>query len=145
MKIQWFSFKNRHLNMSSAESQPFYWGLIVLAHWGRVTHICVSKLNVIGSDNGLSPDRRQAIIWTNGILSIEPLGTNLSEIWIEIQTFSFQKRRLNMSSAKCRPFCSGLIVWNVNLLTLLLAADHSTLCGRTPEVGVTYIIHPFPI
>ena len=33
-----------------------------LTHWGRVTHICVSKLNIIGSDNGLPPDRRQAII-----------------------------------------------------------------------------------
>ena len=26
-----------------------------LTHWGRVTHICVSKLAIIGSDNGLSP------------------------------------------------------------------------------------------
>ena len=44
-----------------------------LTHWGRVTHICVSKLTIIGSDNGLSPDRRQAIIWTNaGILLIGP-------------------------------------------------------------------------
>ena len=48
-----------------------------LTHWGRVTHICVSKLTIIGSDNGLSPGRRQAIIWTNaGILLIGPLGTN---------------------------------------------------------------------
>ena len=40
-----------------------------LTHWGRVTHICVSELSIIGSDNDLSPDRRQAIIWTNaGIL-----------------------------------------------------------------------------
>ena len=47
------------------------WGL---THWGRVRHICVSKLTIIGSDNGLSPDRRQAIIWTNaGILLIGPL------------------------------------------------------------------------
>ena len=37
----------------------------VLTHWGRVTHICVSKQTIIGSDNGLSPDRLQAIIWTN--------------------------------------------------------------------------------
>ena len=34
-------------------------------HLGRVTHICVGKLIIIGLDNGLSPDRRQAIIWTN--------------------------------------------------------------------------------
>ena len=76
-----------------------------LTHWGRVTHICISKLTIIGSDNGLSPDRRQAIIWTNaGILLIGPLGTNFSEIPIEILTFSFKKMRLKVSSAKRRPF-----------------------------------------
>ena len=59
--------------------------LFMLIHWGRATHICVTKLTIIGSDNGLSPGRRQAIIWTNaGILLIEPLGTNFSEILIEI-------------------------------------------------------------
>ena len=57
-----------------------------LTHWGRVTHICISKLTVVGSDNGLPPSRRQAIIWTNdGILLIGPLGINLSEILIEIE------------------------------------------------------------
>ena len=35
-----------------------------LTHWGRATHICVSKLATIGSDYGLSPWRRQAIIRT---------------------------------------------------------------------------------
>ena len=84
---------------------------LALTHWGRVTHICVSKLTIIGSDNGLSPDRRQAIIWTNaGILLIGPLGTNFSEILIEILTFSFKKMRLKVSSAKRRPFCLGLNV-----------------------------------
>ena len=74
-----------------------------------MTHICVSKRTIIGSDNGLSPSRRQAIIWNNaGLLLIEPLGTNVSEISIRIQTFSFKKLHLNMSSAKWRPFCLGL-------------------------------------
>ena len=42
------------------------------------------KLAIIGSDNGLSPDRRQPIIWTNaGILLIGPLWTNFSDISIE--------------------------------------------------------------
>ena len=60
----------------------------VLTHWGLVTYICVSKLTIIGSDNGLSPSRRQAIILTNaGMLLIGPLGTNFSEILIEINTF----------------------------------------------------------
>ena len=45
--------------------------LIYLTHWGRVTYIGVSKLTIIGSDNGLSPARRQAINWINaGILLI---------------------------------------------------------------------------
>ena len=82
-----------------------------LTHWGRVTHICVSKLTIIGSDNGLSTGRRQAIIWKNaGILSIGFLGTNFSEILIEILTFAFKKMRLKVSSAKWRPFCLGLNV-----------------------------------
>ena len=55
-----------------------------------MTHIiCVYNVTIIGSDNGLTHGRRQAIIWTNvGILLIEPLGTNFSEIVIEIITFS---------------------------------------------------------
>ena len=82
-----------------------------LTHWGRVTHICVSKLTIIGSDNGLSPGRRQAIIWTNaGKLLIRPLGTNFNEMLIEIHSFSLMKMRLKVSSAKWRPFCLGLNV-----------------------------------
>ena len=62
------------------------------AHWGRGTHICVDKLTIIGSDNGLSPERHQSIIWTNaGILYIWPLATNFSEIVIEIQHFHWRK------------------------------------------------------
>ena len=79
-----------------------------LTHWGWVMHICVSKLTIIGSDNGLSPGRRQTIIWTNaGILLIRPLGTNFSEILIGVHTFSFRKMELKMSSAKWRPFVSA--------------------------------------
>ena len=53
-----------------------------LTHWSRMTHICLSKLTIIGSDNGLSPDRRQAIIWTNvGILLIGTLATNFNFIF----------------------------------------------------------------
>ena len=79
-----------------------------LTHWGRVMHICVSKVTIIGSDNGLSPGRRQATIWSNaGILLIRPLGTNFCEILIGVQTFSFRKMELKMSSAKWRPFVSA--------------------------------------
>ena len=76
-----------------------------------MTHICVSKFTIIGSDNGWSPGRRQAIIWTNaGILLIWSLGTNFSEIWIEIQMSPFKKMHLKMPSGKWRPSCLGLNV-----------------------------------
>ena len=82
-----------------------------LTHWGRVTHICVGKLTIIGSDNGLSPGRCQAIIWTNaGILLIRPLGTNFSEILIKITTFSFKKKHSKVLSGKRRPSCLCLNV-----------------------------------
>ena len=54
-----------------------YVGLAVkaLSHWGRVMHKRVGNLTIIGSDNGLSPGRRQAIIWTSvRILLVGPLG-----------------------------------------------------------------------
>ena len=78
----------------------------VLTHWGQVMHICISiLLNIIASDNGLSPGKYQAIIWTNdGILLTGPRGTNFSEIFSEIWTFSFKIMHLNVSSAKGWPF-----------------------------------------
>ena len=90
-----------------------------LTHWGRVTHICVSELPIIGSDNGLSPGRRQAIIWTNaGILLIRTLGINFSEILSKIHTFSFKKMYLKISSAKRQPFCLELNVLTSNKRTI---------------------------
>ena len=82
-----------------------------------MTHICVSKLTITGSNNGLSPNWRQAIIWTNdGILLIGTLGTNFSEIFIEILAFSFKKMRLKVSSAKWQPFCLGPNVLKTDFL-----------------------------
>ena len=87
----------------------FVTDLSFLTHCGWVTHICVSELTIFGSDNGLSPSRRLAIIWSNGgILLIRNLGTNFSEILSEIYTFSFKKIHLKFSSRKWSPFCLGL-------------------------------------
>ena len=57
---------------------------------------------IIGSDNGLSPGRRQAIIWTNDvILLIGHLGTNFNDFFfIKIKTFSLTNLYLKVSSAK---------------------------------------------
>ena len=62
-----------------------------LSHWGRVTHICFGKLTIIGSDNGLSPHRRKAIISTNAVnWTLKKLQWNCnrnSNIFIEENTF----------------------------------------------------------
>ena len=84
-----------------------------------LTHVCVSKLTIIGPDNGLAP--------TTVILLIGPLGTNFSEILIGIYTFSFPKMHWKMLSGKCRPFCLGL-----NVLTRL-HDDVITYISRTYE------------
>ena len=90
-----------------------------LTHWGWMTHICISNLTIIGSDNGLLPGRRQAIIWTNdGILLIGPLGTNFNKILIKIYISSSKKMPLKMSSGKWRSFCLGLNVLRVNQWSL---------------------------
>ena len=111
-----FVKENTFENVAKKKCRPFCLGLLlmtchVLTHWGRVTHISISKHTIIGSGNALSPDRCQAIIWTDaGILLIWPLGTNFSEILIKIHISSFKKMHLKMSSAKCRPSCFRLNV-----------------------------------
>ena len=101
-----------------------------LIHRDRVTHICVSKLTIIGSHNGLSPCRRQAIMWTSaGMLLVGPLGTNFSEIFIEIHTFSFKKMYLKMSSAKWCPFCLGIsVIITVDFDNGILFLSYAVFC-----------------
>ena len=109
MYIVSISFNNERKQKWATDSTTGIY--VFLAQWGRVAHICISKLTIIGSDNGLSPGRREAIIWINaGLLLIRTLGTNFSEILSEIHTFSFKKMHLKMSSAKLRQFCLDLNV-----------------------------------
>ena len=47
----------------------------------------------IGSDNGLAPNRRQAIFWTNaGLLLNGPIGSNFSQLLIKIQQLDIKYR-----------------------------------------------------
>ena len=102
-----------------------------LTHWGRVTHICVCKLIIIGSDNGLSPDQHQAIIWTNAeLLSIGPLPTYFSENLIKMQQFSLKKMHVKMSSAKWRLSCPSL-----NVLILLVQWVHDSAFTKSPHIS----------
>ena len=115
--------------------------LDLLSDWGRVTHICVGNLIIIGSDNVLSPGRRQAMSWTNvGILLIRPIRTNYSKMLIEIHTFSFKKIHLKMSSGNWRPFCLGL-----NVFIRPLHVTLSTLANILLKCVIirSYVLHLF--
>ena len=101
-------------------------------------YTCISNLIIIGSGNGLSPDRWQAIIWTSaGILLIGLLGTNFSKIFIEIHEFLFKKMHLKMSSGKWRPFCLTLYVlknrfsWSSRYLNTANTCGHNTTDNPT--------------
>ena len=130
---------------SCIASEPLqYQGIIwnnadfLLTHWGRATPICVGNLTFIGSDNGLSPGRCQAIIWTNAwILLTGPLWTNFSKILIKIPTFSLKKMHLKVFVCKMAailswPQCvnslwiSGARVWQGTglLLAHIMAPNH---------------------
>ena len=103
---------------------PRYLSLIwkLLVHWDRVTLICVSKLTIISSNNCLSPCR-QVFIW------IRTLGTNFSEIFSNIHTFSFEKMHLKMSSAKWWQCCLGLNVLIQVIITWLRGFLEWNCCG----------------
>ena len=77
-----------------------------LTHWGRLAHIWVSNLNIIGSDNGLLPGQCQALIWTNtGIFrNIPQRNFNINS------NILIHEKPLIVSSAKWWPFCLGLSV-----------------------------------
>ena len=85
-----WSIAHRRAEISGQATQSNKFILITL--WGWATHICVNKLTITGSDNGLSPGRCQAIIWTNaGILSIGPLKTMFCEIFDAFMHFHTRK------------------------------------------------------
>ena len=108
-------------------SNAFTCVITCLIHWGWVTHICDIKLTTIGSDYGLSPGWRQAIIWTNaGILLIWTSGTNFGEILSEIHAFSLKKMHLKMSSMKWHSSCLGLNV-------LILTSQTTTISYALPQ------------
>ena len=131
-----------HLCISYSRSHTFMPNIVsrVLTHWRRVTHICVSNITAIGSDSGLSPGRRKAIIRTNaGILLIEPLGTNFNEILMKIHIFSFKKIHFKMSSGKWRPFCLGL-----NVLSACFQCGHfgdnCSFCRSTQKRTLFFVL-----
>ena len=131
------SWRKIHRKMSAKMLAIMPLSLKVLTHWGRVMHICVGNLTIISSDNGLSPGRHQAIIWTDaGILLIWPLATNFSEILIKIRTVSFKKMRLKVLPVKWRPICIGL-----NVLTPSNWCKCNMIQTRTCSIWLYWLIY----
>ena len=90
--------------LTSRSSLAFPWDQF---HKKMLMKLSIDNLTINGSDNGFSPGWRQAITWmNNGILLIGSLGTNFSEILIEIHTFLFKKIHLKMLSAKMQTMLS---------------------------------------
>ena len=100
---------------------------------------CMIRVS-IGSDNGLSPIRYKAVIWTNAwLLSIGPLETFFSEILTKIHNFSFMKMHLKLSSVKCRSFCPGgdELMEHIMLSgTTVSSGNHTNL---TPFTGMVHV------
>ena len=64
----------------------------LLTQWGQVKHICVGKLTIIGSDNGLTPGCCQAINWTNaGNCQLDPSGQTSVKFQLEFKYFRSRK------------------------------------------------------
>ena len=93
-------------------------------------HICVGKLIIVGSDNGLSPVRPQAIIWTNaGIWFIGPLATNFSENFncngnIYIKENVFENVVWKMSAILSRPKCVNGVMFIYHWITHACACSY---------------------
>ena len=79
-----------------------------------VTPDFLTDFDLLPNDNGLSPGRHQAIIWTSD--AVMPPGTNFNDILIEIHNFSFKHDDV----IKCKrvpcysPFVRGIHLSLVN-------------------------------
>ena len=109
MKLSWIVLEfylNFFLDDKSSLAQIMtWWSLgdmpLFITNLHLMLHICVIELGQHWFRLWLV-----AITWPDAdLLSIEPLGTNFSEIQIGIQHFSFMKMNLETSSAKWQPFC----------------------------------------
>ena len=104
----------------------------MLTHWGQLTHICVRKLTIIGTDNGLSPGRRQAIIWNNAaILLIGTLSNTLQwnrcrYLYIFIQENTFEIFVWKMAAILSRPQCVN--VWSHVRSPDTIIVEHTSWC-----------------
>ena len=92
------------------QDQRGMWKLTLVVNSLRYKY--VGTLTMIGSDNGLSSGRHQAIISVSaGILLIGPIGTNFSEFLV--QAFSFKKCFWKCRLENCGHFVSASMCYSM--------------------------------
>ena len=122
-----------------------YHKCVRLTHCGPSTLIRVSKLTIGGSDNGLSPGRRQAIIWIKArILLIVSLGTNFTEWNLNKNPYIILHEmylKLEMAAILPRPQCvkplylffkniACLVIWQRQIFVLLQTKVHDEVINN---------------
>ena len=106
-----------------------------LTHWGWVTHIYISNLTIIGSDNDLLPGWHKAIIWTNaGIMLVGPLGTKIQwnfnrNSWIFIQEKAFENGICDTAAISSQPQYG-------NICLLIKSVFHCNFASRFFHVDI---------
>ena len=124
-------------------------------HWGRVTHICVNKLSILGSDNGLAPTRhylKQCWIIFNCTLRNKLQWNFNRNSNIFIHENAFESVVCEMAFILSRPQCVNEVwVWidpfmSIKLLLLLLLSNypvtlrHRSACS-TPRGSPESLFH----
>ena len=97
-------FRQRWVNVFSLLDHQLYPATDSLTHWGRMTHICVSKLTIIGSDNWyrLAGVKRLS----EPMLGYYQLDRS-KQTSVNSCIFQFRKLHLQLSSGNWRPFFSA--------------------------------------
>ena len=92
-------------------SNTFSWAKIV-AYWLKFDEICYEVPNwqkaIIGSDNGLAPNRRQVIIWINNGLVYDEMASQISGKWTVCYAWLVQAKNRENIKAPNPPVSSGM-------------------------------------
>ena len=122
---------NCRLNVDQFNIMKYRAKFQFLTHWGRVMHICVSKLIIFCSDNGLAPGRRQAIHRNQYIFIQENAFEN---VFCEMAAILSQLQCVN----EFRKLKAGSVRW---ILNLRFDGDWNIL-GQTNSLFVNWLWSP---
>ena len=122
---------NMIIYLSCSCSKTHWLSCMLLTHWDQVTHLYVTNLAIIGSDNGLAPSHYlnqwwNTVIWTLGNKLQWNLNQN-SSIFIEERAFE--------------KVCKMTLIWlSLSVLTYSTTLQVQKLPGHSPAQGENFII-----